>query len=297
MAAFHDAEPFAAGSLWQRLVDVSQQALLSQHLEPIPTRAEKLADGDVVFNVRVLDNLQRKSIQRREQPKGFNPFLPYDPNLFVANVSEHHVALLNKFNVVDHHLLIVTRQFESQDSRLTIEDFEALWRCLLEFDSVGFYNGGAKAGASQPHKHLQLLPLGVDRGAIPLESKLKLSRQPVGSVTQSDGIPFWHRLLRLPPLCDSLAAAKLCARYYEEIVASIGWTEVNSNTPYNLLVTREWLLLVPRTAECFADISLNSMAFAGSLFVKNQQQLEILETAGPMTVLSQVADPEAREPG
>ncbi|MDG2384004.1 MAG: DUF4922 domain-containing protein [Pirellulaceae bacterium] len=297
MAAFHDTEPFAAGSLWQRLVDVSQQSLLSQHLEPIPTRAEKLADGDVVFNVRVLDNLQRKSIQRRERPEGFNPFLPYDPNLFVANVSEHHVALLNKFNVVDHHLLIVTRQFESQDSRLTIEDFEALWRCLLEFDSIGFYNGGTNAGASQPHKHLQLLPLGVHRGAIPLESQWKLSQQPVGSVTQSAGIPFWHRLLRLPPLSDSLAAAKLCSRYYEEMIANVGWAEVDATTPYNLLVTREWLLFVPRTAECFEGISLNSMAFVGSLFVKNEQQLELLSAAGPMTALIRVADPQTASEG
>ena len=80
----------------------------------LPPDSKKLVDGSAEFNVRVLANLQRKFKQRREQPEGFNPFLPYEQELFVANVSDRHVALLNKFNVVDHHLLIVTRQFETQ---------------------------------------------------------------------------------------------------------------------------------------------------------------------------------------
>ena len=41
-----------------------------------------------------------------------NPFLPYDPALLVAPISPTHVALLNRFNVVDDHFLIVTRSFE-----------------------------------------------------------------------------------------------------------------------------------------------------------------------------------------
>ncbi|NIO40609.1 MAG: phosphorylase, partial [Burkholderiales bacterium] len=38
-----------------------------------------------------------------------NPFLPYGKDLFVSDISETHLALLNKFNVIDYHLLIVTR--------------------------------------------------------------------------------------------------------------------------------------------------------------------------------------------
>ena len=32
---------------------------------------------------------------------------------------------------------------------------------------------------------------------------------------------------------------------------------------YNLLVTRRWMLMVPRVRECFHPISFNSLAFAG----------------------------------
>lgn len=38
-----------------------------------------------------------------------NPFLPHDPALFVEDASEHHKILLNKFCIVPHHFLIVTK--------------------------------------------------------------------------------------------------------------------------------------------------------------------------------------------
>ena len=77
--------------------------------------------------------------------------------------------LLNKYNVVPHHLLIITRHFESQESALTQADFQALWTCLAEYDSLGFYNSGESAGASQPHKHLQTVPL-------PMHDQLEIHR-------------------------------------------------------------------------------------------------------------------------
>jgi len=61
--------------------------------------------------------------------------------------------------------------------------------------------------------------------------------------------------------------------------------------PYCFLTTREWMLLVPRTQESFADISLNALAFAGSLFVRNEEQLERLRATGPMNALRTVTLP------
>lgn len=51
---------------------------------------------------------------------------PYDPDLFVADVSDTNLALLNKFSVFDHHLLVVTCRFEEQETLLDIADFQAL---------------------------------------------------------------------------------------------------------------------------------------------------------------------------
>ena len=59
--------------------------------------------------------------------------------------------------------------------------------------------------------------------------------------------------------------------------------------PYCLLVTREWMLLVPRSREFFDGISLNSLAYAGSFFVRDRAQLESLTAAGMMKALAATA--------
>ena len=46
-----------------------------------------------------------------------------------------------------------------------------------------------------------------------------------------------------------------------------------------------WMMLVPRRAECFGEISLNGLAFLGALLVRSPSQLRQLITAGPMSAL------------
>ena len=167
---------FARGSLWERVTATTDRALRRGALQPIPTACTWVPDHGVRFLVRVVENLARKDRRRAEAADGppANPFLPYDPELYVADASPTHVCLLNKFNVLDRHLLIVTRRFEHQDLPLTLADWEALWVCLAESDGLGFYNGGTVAGASQTHKHLQLvpLPLAAEGPRLPLEPLL-----------------------------------------------------------------------------------------------------------------------------
>jgi ATP adenylyltransferase len=146
---------FAPGTLWHRLLATTTDALQSGALEPIETRGSQCEDRGIRFLIRMVVNLRNKP----QGDENRNPFLPYERGLYVADASDTHVCLLNKFNVVEHHLLIITRAFEHQEEMLTTADFQALWRCLLEYESLGFYNSGSGAGASQPHKHLQLVPL------------------------------------------------------------------------------------------------------------------------------------------
>jgi ATP adenylyltransferase len=61
--------------------------------------------------------------------------------------------------------------------------------------------------------------------------------------------------------------------------------------PYNLLVTRRWMLLVPRSRESFGSISVNALGFAGSLFVRDDAEMRTLRAAGPMRALREVARP------
>ena len=79
---------------------------------------EVVEEAGIPFLVRVVSNLARKREAEISRPRQLktnrNPFLPYENELFVAEIGDSHVCLLNKFNVVDHHLLIVTREFEDQ---------------------------------------------------------------------------------------------------------------------------------------------------------------------------------------
>lgn len=60
-----------------------------------------------------------------------DPFLPYEEALWVAHLSETHTLLLNKFNLLPHHTLVVTRAFEPQSDFLTERDLEAT-RAVLQ---------------------------------------------------------------------------------------------------------------------------------------------------------------------
>ena len=75
-----------------------------------------------------------------------------------AALGAAHVVVLNKFPVIDRHLLLVTRQFEDQHTPLSHADFDALAAVIAVHGGLGFYNGGRTAGASQAHKHLQWVP-------------------------------------------------------------------------------------------------------------------------------------------
>jgi ATP adenylyltransferase len=59
--------------------------------------------------------------------------------------------------------------------------------------------------------------------------------------------------------------------------------------PYNLLATRDWMFLLPRTRGFFHSIEVNALGFAGALLVRNQEQLAFVRREGPMTLLRNVA--------
>ncbi|MEO0408555.1 MAG: phosphorylase [Cyanobacteria bacterium P01_A01_bin.135] len=276
------------GELWPQIQARTRHGLQCGALQSIPTHASTLADGGMAFVVRILDNLARKQRAKQKQTKAtadgkpFNPFLPYDQDLFVGDLSETHLCLLNKYNVVDHHILVVTRAFESQERWLNQSDFHSIWRCLAEVDGLAFYNGGPVAGASQRHKHLQLIPT-----TVPVEAIMQFASQ--GPQTLP-ALPFRHSAIALSPAGHEDPAAYLLNAYHQLLeAAGVAVMGDKQTAAYNLLLTRRWMLVVLRSQEAFASISVNALGFAGSLFVRDEEQLQRLKSYGPMALLKQVA--------
>jgi len=296
---------FEPGTLWAAVATRTTQAIEHGAIQTIPTQSELVEEGGINFLIRIISSLARKAQAKVEQQRSSlaakanqNPFLPYDPDLFVADISDTHVCLLNKFNVLDYHILMVTRSFQEQESLLKLSDFEALLLCLREYEGLAFYNAGEAAGASQRHKHLQMvpLPLTVEVPEMPIEPLLRTARfgATMGVVPS---LPFLHVVTRMNPqwIGPSGKGAQDMLQQYIHMLRAVGLSSPETGgekvrpRPYNLLVTREWMFLVPRSTECFGGISVNALGFAGGFLVRDEEQFNQLKKIGPMTVLQNVA--------
>jgi sulfate adenylyltransferase (ADP) / ATP adenylyltransferase len=222
-----------------------------------------IADGGARFVVRAASSLAAKAAA----PQRADPLGDYEPELFVADVGGAHYALLNKYPVTAEHLLVVSRRFAPQEELLDADDFRALTMLMAGLDWLAFYNAGRVAGASQARKHLQLVPL-----PLALEIPAPVPLEPL--ITHG-ALPFRHAVAALPTL-DAMH------RIYRELIAQ------SPAAPYNLLATRRWMLVVPRRQERYESISVNALGYAGSLYVRNPAELELVRRAGPMNVLRAV---------
>ncbi len=323
MSLSSDQTPFPPGTLLSLIRETSDRALQCGALQPIATDYTWIEQNDVVFLVRIVANLVRKDAAKRQQDrqeqdtgKEFNPFLPYDENLFVTDLSETHLCLLNKFKVIDDHILIITRDFEPQESLLNPSDFTALWTVLQEIDGLAFYNSGKIAGASQRHKHLQVVPLPLvpDAEALPIATVIEKSDLQSGTIA---ALPFAHGIASLPNHLAELApeqAGQITDTIYQSLLnqlhiilsspldTSKSMADPGASgqspaiapptlSPYNLLMTRQWMMLVPRAKESCDSISVNALGFAGALLVRDEHQMQWLKNYGPMAILTHVAAP------
>lgn len=287
-------------NLWEKIELVTKEASSKKVLHPIPTKYQIVEENGIKFIVRILDNLDKKDKakkkqkeKQRESSSDFNPFLPYEKDLFITDIQENHVLILNKYNVVNHHLLIITREFESQDSVLTFEDFCALWTVLKQINGLGFYNGGKLSGASQPHKHLQLVPYPLvnEIDTIPINN-LILKNKNKDKIITIKSLPYQQAVTFFEEISDKSAEklGKITLEYYHQLLDKLSITIENNkpSTHYNLLMTKQWMMIIPRSKEKLKFISINSLGFAGALLVKNEQELEFLLKHKPLEILSKV---------
>lgn len=287
-------------SLWEKTVLTTKNALSKKALHPILTKCEIVEHNGIPFILRIVDNLVKKDKEKKKQKEKqkdsstfVNPFLPYDKDLFIDNIGNDHVLILNKFNVFEHHLLIITRDFEHQESALNSKDFSALWTILSQIKGLGFYNSGELSGASQPHKHLQLVPypLADNVDNIPLHN-LILSNKKYHEILTLNDLPYLHSIVFFDNLKEHSREenGKILEEYYQRLLKKVNITIENDkpNRNYNLLITEDWMMIIPRSQEKFASISINSLGFAGVFLVKNEEQLKLIKDSDLLTILSQV---------
>jgi len=272
-------------------------ALAQDVLQPIHTEQTQLGGEILPFTVRWISSIERKYAAREkaagQRDSQVNPFLPPEPALTVGPLGQTHLAVLNKFPVIDRHLLVITRAYQAQTAPLTQADFAALARLIGPLGGLGFYNGGTTAGASQHHKHLQWIPTAAGETSLrAYAERLRLQAQQRGARVLTE-LPFRHAFVSLATVDWTLpdaAGAHLQQLFAAACAALELPPNANPMPPYNLLLDRDWLMVVPRRHEHWQDISVNALGFAGSLFVRRPAQIEQIRAVGPLALLAAVGE-------
>ncbi|MRI34060.1 phosphorylase [Endozoicomonas sp. OPT23] len=265
--------------LQQWLTEASNAAATSGHLKTGLTTLEYCDDG-YRYEVRILKAFRNKPSGNAKKGASQNPFLPFEPEMYVASLESGHVLLLNKFCIVDNHYLIVTPEYEEQETLLAEKEFQAAAEVISAFPQLIFYNSGREAGASQPHRHLQAMPV-CD---LPISQALRALPD---SPEQLKALPFRHLISKIDQRNPEHSAYAL----YLEMLNQLDLLDFDGQPgPYNLLMTEEWLMIVPRTKGRFEGISVNSLGFVGLLLVKDQEACQKLRDASPSRVLKTVTE-------
>ncbi len=266
------------GTLLARVGEVARESLASGALDPLATATVPLEEAGIPLTVRVLAGMERKiALTRKQRRTGTNPFLPPDPELYVGGFTPTHGVLLNKYPVLEDHLLLVTREYRRQESALDRDDLAAALAGLREFPSLAFYNGGRAAGSSQGHKHLQLVPL--PEGGMPLAERY-LEPGP------SRSLPFQSAARYFDEDDPESALAA-----YREMLERAGCVTSGDPRPYNLLMTRRWIAVVPRSHGLWNGIPTNGLGYAGILFALDDRQLSHIRDIGPLGLLQKAGVP------
>ncbi|MGO3871173.1 MAG: ATP adenylyltransferase family protein [Alcaligenes sp.] len=277
----------------QRLDQLSQAALASGDLLPVQAQEELMQDQGLTFFVRWVSTLAAKDAASVSIPGGprdpnFNPFLPPAPALTVDDASGTHNIVLNKFAVCDLHLVLADKVFSEQLSPLRDIDFRILADFLAVQGGLGFYNGGGPAGASQRHKHTQWIPQADSNGSLALYLDKLPAQAPAGSAHKHPALAFEHCFVRLQDTKDPEALTGSLLNSYRTACNELGLVpgEDGLLPPHNMLVGQGWLLLVPRSMELVDGISVNALSYAGCIYVRTPEQIDLVRQIGPLGVLA-----------
>lgn len=290
------AQQLSSSAIWPELTACYDLALKTGAIKKTETDDELFRDPllNVDFVLRTAGALRLKSSAAKNGSRSDdNPFLNPEKALLVGHLSATHSLLLNKFNVVSHHVLVVTRSFEEQTHPLTAADFGAAVAVLqaLPAGGVAFFNSGPHSGASQRHKHIQVVPLPFMIGQpakLPFEDALLSA---VGDCSEEvhpvRSLPYCSLVARISPgtTSEQLAAMTTDALAAAEKTCLVG------DMSYNMLLTKEFLHLIPRRSEKSGPVSINALGLAGTMFVKTDEQLHYIKDCAPSKVLRDTTFP------
>ena len=274
--------------LLRKATEVTVAATASGALVPLDTSLTHLmGEGGSRFELRHLLSATPKHL-RASGPKP-NPFLPWDQRLEVDRIGDSHVVILNKYPVQTSHMLLITQDWQPQTGWLSMEDWQSLARIDATTTGLWFFNSGPAAGASQPHRHLQLLPRAAGERICARDGWFRRCAQDATTSVQDPLL----RSSRVAAISSTLTGETL-QDLYLALAQDLGLghpsTDDCSRGAYNLLLSREWMAIVRRRREGIRGFSVNALGFAGSLLSTEASDRQWIQDSGPEALLQAVVD-------
>jgi len=225
----------------------------------------------------------------------------------VADLSPTHYLVLNKFPVIPDHFILATKEFREQTDILEEGDLGAAYDCLKAYraegeELFGFFNSGEHSGASQPHRHIQFLPVESMRSGLDEKSFWNVLADTLTRNQCTADLPFTYFTSKIPDGATPSQLHKIYTTLHEKAFKAAQQFSRSSRTSfslreatrkgesrisYNMGLTDRVMVLCPRVSESLklqstegkmiGPIVLNGTVLGGTLLVKTNEEWQALQ--------------------
>ena len=273
-------------TIWSKALEISRKAVDCGAIIPLETIKYESNETFLDYELRFLKSPIPKHFIEYGPKR--NPFIPWDKRLEIQPVNEKHTLILNKYPVQIGHILLITNKWKPQNGFLNIDDFDAINNVDNDTTGLWFFNSCKEAGASQPHRHFQLLPRHCNEIICPRYKWFcsLLNNMKDNNSLISHCISIKRRNINKESNTNDLF------NLYKSMIneMNLGVIDVNNqpNKPYNLLITPEWIALITRKKDRSNGFNINALGFAGYFLGTNKSEVETLIKFGPESILKNV---------
>ncbi|GMM30803.1 bifunctional AP-4-A phosphorylase/ADP sulfurylase [Martiniozyma asiatica (nom. inval.)] len=286
-------------------------------------------ETDLQYELKIIDALAVRPINRPTEPESDekitnshiekvnkkNPFLRPEPELTIIDkLCNDYRLVLNKYPNSKYHFLLVTREFEPQNSLLKPNELMII-RTIVEILNkelkkqgngekyFAFFNSGPNSGYSQFHKHIQFmrLPNGfkvyqnnvIQNVDFFIPNELDQNKRPLFSNKCS----FKHSILKLNKLNEDDEEnedilALLYMYLFNRVLNVYKEMDIDrSKLSYNFLLMDDWMMIVPRSKANYEGIWQNSLGFMGLFNAKDEAVKDKILELGFSKILSECGFP------
>ena len=272
--------------IWSKALEVSKKAMDCRAIIPLDTIKYKSKETKCDYELRFLKSPIPKYLIEYGPKR--NPFIPWDKRLEIQSISDKHTLILNKYPVQIGHILLITNTWKPQNGWLDIYDFDAIESVDNDTSGLWFFNSSRKAGASQPHRHFQLLPRHHYESICPrYDWFISLLNN-----HKNNNSLISHSVAIKPRSKDEKFKSNDLYNLYMSMINEMNLGDFVMNEkplkPYNLLITKEWIALIIRKTDKSNGFSINALGFAGYFLGTKRSNVETLIKFGPEKILMDV---------